>query len=38
MLSLAELERMVAAGPDGSVDTVIVAFADMQGVAMGDLM
>ena len=35
MLSLAELERMVAAGPDGDVDTVIVAFADMQGRLVG---
>ena len=32
MLSLAELERMVAAG---DVDTVILAFADMQGRLVG---
>jgi glutamine synthetase len=35
MLSLADLEGMVAAGPDGGVDTVILAFADMQGRLVG---
>lgn len=39
MLSLAALDRLVAAGaPETRVDTVIVAFPDMQGRLVGKRM